>query len=84
MQRRGTVGEVGGDLAEVMDRSRRSHKAPTLVPREAETASAGMRVPRIEFISGSGQGAMSVMLQTTMAGTPDPASATAVLRHRVA
>ena len=63
--RLGGSGERSGWGGEVIARSRSSHSAPTLVPLSAETASAGIFVPRIAFISGSGHGLMSVMLHTT-------------------
>ena len=77
-------GEAGGVGAAETERSMRSQRAPTLVPRAADTARAGILVPRIAFISGSGQGAMSAMLQTTTTGTLAPARDTAEALYRIA
>ena len=68
----------------MMDLSMSSQSAPTLVPRAAETARAGIFVPRIAFISGSGHGATSVMLHTISMGMSLPPLATAAVRQRVA
>lgn len=65
-----------------MPRSMRSHRAPTFVPRAAETASAGIFVPLMAFISGNGHGAMSVMLHTISIGTALPPVEVAVPRQR--
>ena len=83
-RRAATRGEGGCAAAVVIERSMSSHSAPMFVPLAALTARAGILLPRIAFISGSGHGETSVMLHTMSIGTEVPPWATAVPRQRVA